>query len=63
MAEVFLPLREVIHRVSLSRSHIYRLMDEGSFPKRVPLGPVRKAHLESEIITWQEARIAEREAA
>ena len=60
MAERFLPMREVLHRVSLSRSQIYRLMAAGTFPKRVPLGSTRKAHLESEIIAWQDARIAER---
>ena len=62
MAERFLPLREVIHRVSLSRSQIYRLMVDSAFPKPIPLG-ARKAWLESEIIEWQNARIAERAAA
>lgn len=62
MAEVFLSLREVLRRVSLSRSQVYRLMTAGTFPKRVPLGPGRKAHLESEIVAWQLARISERAA-
>ncbi len=62
MAERFVSLKEVLHLVSLSRSQIYRLMDSGGFPKRVSLGPHRKAHLESEILAWMDARIAERES-
>ena len=60
MGKRFLSLRDVLHRVSLSRSQVYRLMEAGTFPKRVPLGPGRKAHLESEIVAWQNARIEER---
>ncbi len=62
MAERFLPLREVLARTSLSRSHTYRLIAEGTFPASVPLGG-RVAWLESEISAWQDARIAERAAA
>ncbi len=62
MAERFLPLREVLARTSLSRSHTYRLIAEGTFPKSVALGS-RVAWLESEIIDWQNARIEERAAA
>ncbi len=61
MAERFLPLREVLARTSLSRSTIYRLVSEGTFPKSIALG-ARRAWLESEISAWQEARIAERAA-
>ncbi len=62
MAEKFLTLKEVLARTSLSRSHTYRLIAEGTFPKSVALG-ARRMWLESEIIEWQNARIAEREAA
>ncbi len=61
MADRFLPLREVLARTSLSRSTIYRLVSDGTFPKPIALG-ARVAWLESEIVAWQEARIAERAA-
>ncbi len=61
MADRFLPLREVLHRTSLSRSQIYRLVSAGTFPTSIALG-ARRAWLESEIAAWQEARIAERAA-
>lgn len=63
MTEHFLPLREVLHRVSLSRSCVYRLIADRKFPKPVPLGSTRKAFLESEVEAWMSARVDEREAA
>lgn len=61
MAERFLPLREVLARTSLSRSTIYRLVSEGTFPKSIALG-ARVAWLESEVSAWQDERIEERAA-
>ena len=62
MADRFLQLRDVLHLTSLSKSQIYRLIASGGFPKPVALGS-RKAYLESEVVAWQDARIAERAAA
>ena len=62
MATRLLHLREVLNRTSLSRSHIYRLMGLGQFPKSVALGS-RVAWVESEIESWLEAHIATRVAA
>lgn len=46
----------------LPRSSIYERMAKGTFPKAVPLGDGRAVGwLESEIIEWQERRIAERD--
>ena len=61
MAEIFLPLKAVLARSSLSRRTIYRLIAEGTFPKPIQLGS-RSAFLETEFVAWQEARIAERAA-
>ena len=45
------------------RSQIYALIAEGKFPKPVPLGSGRSVGwLETEIVEWQKARIAERDA-
>lgn len=55
---VFLPRREVIRRVGLSKSTIYQRMEAGTFPK-----PVHDLHtatvwwLEHEITEWQLARL------
>ncbi len=63
MATRLLHLREVLNRTSLSRSHTYRLIAEGTFPASVALGS-RVAWVESEIESWLQERIAaHREAA
>lgn len=61
MATRLLHLRAVIHRTSLSRTSIYRLMARAQFPSQVPLGG-RVAWIESEVEAWLDARIAERAA-
>jgi prophage regulatory protein len=45
-------LPEVIKRVSLSRSSIYKKMSEGRFPRSRPLGPKCAVWVESEIEGW-----------
>jgi prophage regulatory protein len=45
-------LPEVIKRVSLSRSSIYKKMSEGRFPRSRPLGPKCAVWVESEIDRW-----------
>jgi len=41
---------------SLSRSTIYDLIQKGSFPKPVRLGPNRVAWRERDVIAWLESR-------
>ncbi len=62
MTERFLSLREVLNRTSLSKTHTYRLINAGKFPRSVPLGPHRVAFLESELESWMADRVAAREA-
>lgn len=45
-----------------SFAHTARLEAEGKHPKRVKIGSGRVAYVESEIIEWVQARIAERDA-
>ena len=45
----FLKLKEVMQKAALSRSAIYRKMDEGSFPKSVSLGERAVAWIENEV--------------
>ena len=61
MAENFLTIKEVRQRVTLSKTHIYRLIRAGLFPVPIPLGPRRTAFLESEVQDWMQARVAERD--
>ncbi|WP_298464005.1 AlpA family transcriptional regulator [uncultured Erythrobacter sp.] len=45
-------LPEVMRRVGLGRSTIYRWMSEGSFPKPVQLGGHAVAWVEQEVEAW-----------
>lgn len=49
-------LKEVQHRVGLSRSTIYRFMAEGTFPKPVHLGQRSVGWIEHEIDDWLRSR-------
>lgn len=55
--------RDVEARTGLSRSTIYAMMTQGTFPKPVRLGARAVGWPESEIAAWLEARKAERDAA
>lgn len=57
----FLKLKEVIEKTALSRSAIYRKMDEGDFPVSVSLGDRAVAWLEEEIHSWMELRLSQRQ--
>lgn len=52
-----LRLPDVKNRTGLSRSTIYALVKNGSFPKYISLGVRSVGWLESEIEAWIEARI------
>ncbi|AMF92665.2 transcriptional regulator [Vibrio fluvialis] len=48
----FLKLKEVMEKTALSRSAIYRKMNDGEFPQSVSLGDRAVAWLESEVDEW-----------
>jgi prophage regulatory protein len=48
----FLRLKQVKEISGLSRSTIYRFMENGTFPKNVDLGPRLIAWRESELKEW-----------
>lgn len=52
----------VIARTGLLRSSLYNGITAGTFPAPVPTGPRTVAWVESEVSSWIEARIAERNA-
>src|SRR5690349_10889191 len=52
---------EVLDRVSFSKTHIYRKIANGSFPRPVQLGSHKVGFLEREIEEWIVDRLAARD--
>ncbi len=63
MAIRILRLADVEARTCLSKSTIYGLIREGSFPESVPLSYRARGWLEHEIDAWIEGRVKARDAA
>lgn len=61
MTDRFISTDEVLDRVCLSKTHLYRKINAGEFPRPVPLGPQKVAFLESEIEEWMVGRLRARE--
>ncbi|MFI0845912.1 helix-turn-helix transcriptional regulator [Mesorhizobium sp. IMUNJ 23232] len=61
MSDRFISMDEVIDRVSFSKTHIYRKIADGTFPRPVPLGLHKVAFLEREINDWVAGRLDARE--
>lgn len=57
--ERLIRLPDVIARVGIKRSMIYRLMGDGRFPRSRSLGPKCAVWVESEIDEWVKAVAAE----
>lgn len=57
-----LRIRDVNRITGLSRTHIYRLMKAGAFPRSISLGPKTTSWLESEVTAWVDAQVAARDA-
>lgn len=54
-------LNKVIETTGLGRSTIYKYMEQGTFPKPVPLGGRAVGWIEEEVTEWVLARIEERD--
>ncbi|HAT8501319.1 TPA: AlpA family phage regulatory protein [Vibrio vulnificus] len=54
----FLKLKEVMEKTALSRSAIYRKMNEDQFPQSISLGDRAVAWVESEVDEWMEECLA-----
>ncbi|WP_223502875.1 helix-turn-helix transcriptional regulator [Pseudomonas sp. BF-R-24] len=48
----FLRLDEVFHTTGLGRNTVYRRIREGTFPKKVRIGPNSVAWRQSAIVQW-----------
>ncbi len=56
-----LRLPQVVERVGISRSQIYRYLSDGRFPKPVSVGDRSIAWSSIEVDAWVHARIVERD--
>ena len=56
----FLKLKEVMQKTALSRSAIYRKMNDNNFPQSINLGDRAVAWVDSEVEDWMEACLGER---
>jgi prophage regulatory protein len=54
----FLRLKQVRDMTCLSKSSIYRLMEEGDFPRQVPLGARSVVWVKSQVEDWMSKKIA-----
>jgi len=53
-ADRFLRIREMLWRVGLSRSSMYRMMNKGNFPRQIKLNGTTSVWSEKEIMAWME---------
>jgi len=60
MSDRFISMCEVLDRICLSKTHLYRKINAGDFPRPVPLGPQKVAFLEREVVEWMEERLRAR---
>ena len=58
----FIRMAEVVARTGRSRSTLHRDVAAGTFPASIALGANSVAWIEAEVTTWQQARIAARDA-
>lgn len=56
-----IPTAVVLDRVCMSKTHLYRLINAGKFPKPVPVGRQRVGFVEAEVNAWIEERMQMRD--
>lgn len=55
-----LKIKDVVEKVSLGQSTVYKMVAEGAFPKPFQIAPRRIAWVESEIEDWLVERASQR---
>ena len=58
----FIRKNQTAKKVGWHPSHLMRKVRAGEFPQPIQLGPNSVAFVEDEVLAWQKARIAERDA-
>lgn len=61
MPDRFISLDEVLDLIGFSKTHLYRLINAGDFPRPVPLGVHKIGFLQSEVEEWMANRIRARD--
>lgn len=61
MPDRLLPTSVVLDRICISKTELYRRINNGEFPRPVPVGRQRIAFLEAEVSDWIAARVKARE--
>jgi prophage regulatory protein len=56
MAKRFITIPQVLDKVALSRTELYRRINAGTFPRSIALGPQKVVFLESDVEAWMQAR-------
>lgn len=59
-ASPYMTMKEVCAFARFSRTHIYRMEAEGTFPKRIKFGPARIVFSRAEVEAWARNRESER---
>lgn len=63
MGPKLIRMKDVLQRISLSKTEVYRRIKAGTFPKQVRLGLSRIAFVEAEIDQWVQERSDDRSEA
>jgi prophage regulatory protein len=53
----FLRMSQLKQKVALSRSQIYRLIQQGEFPKQIKLGDKIAVWVDSEVEEWMSSKV------
>ena len=56
-----LSFADVLDRVCMSKTSLYRLINAGEFPRSIPIGRHRVGFLESEVVAWIEEKARSRD--
>jgi predicted DNA-binding transcriptional regulator AlpA len=59
----FIPVADVMRMVRLSRSGIYRAIQNNGFPAPVKFGAQKSVWIRAEVIEWTAERVAQRDRA
>lgn len=63
MLPVIVRMRDVMRMIGLSKPSIYRMIQQGSFPRSVPLGVAAVGWIRSDVERWIAERVSMRDNA
>ena len=55
----FLRLPEVLQMICLGKTSIYARINEGTFPRQIPIGSNSVVWLEKDVVAWMEKQMEE----